>query len=64
MKIDKKQFYNDLKREVAYTLAKVLFGRKSDSQHLRAEHKRLLYSLMKELDKTFREHGVDWRLTE
>jgi len=59
----KKEDYNNLKREVACTLYKVLFG-KTKRKHLRAEHKQQIDALMRELDKTFKEHGVDWKLRE
>lgn len=59
----KEQWYNDLKREVAMTLSKCLFG-KGRRQHLLAQDKRRLGDIMRELDETFKQHGVDWKLTE
>jgi len=53
--------YTDLKREVAYTLSKVLFGR---TKHLSKKQEKDLGDLMRELDKTFKQNGVDWKLNE
>jgi len=58
-----KQAYNALKREVAMTLTKCLFGDRR-KPHLKKENKKTINELMRELDKTFKEHGVDWKLTE
>lgn len=61
MDIDPKQFYNDMKREVALTLSNCLFGRKQ--KNLRADEKQKLSQIMRKLDEAFKEHGVDWKLT-
>ena len=53
--------YSDFKREVASTLSKVLLG-KTKRRHLRPEDKQRIDALMRELDKTFKDYGVDWKL--
>jgi len=53
--------YADLKREVACTLGRVLFGM-SRYENLKKEQRRKLDDLMRELDSTFKEHGLDWQL--
>lgn len=55
--------YNALKREVASALSLCLFGTRRRKQ-LKAKDKAELNELMSELDKTFKMHGVDWKLNE
>jgi hypothetical protein len=68
MKLDRKQWYNDLKREVAMTLSRCLFGDISHPfgkrRHLSTHDKQQISGIMRELDETFKQHGVDWKLTE
>jgi len=58
-----KNYYNSLKREVASALSLCLFGTRRRKQ-LKAQDKEQLNELMRELDKTFKMHGVDWKLNE
>jgi len=62
-KLRKKQFYNEFKRDVALTLCKSLLG-KERRRHLSAQDKQRIGAVMRELDNTFKEHGIDWKLTE
>lgn len=59
--------YNNFKREVAFTLRKFLLGTTSKvvlnrrTIEVRVD-KQKISDLMRELDKAFKEHGVDWKL--
>lgn len=55
--------YVSLKREVAWILCKCFFG-KTKRKQMSAEAKERLSNIMRDLDKTFREHGLDWKLNE